>query len=146
MDALFSLQRKQLSEVQMKVLNVETRTTAWGVLAIVAIVSALQLNLTLLFVITRRAGGLTAIVSGPRGPRLQTLVSLTLGDIFLTLFSLVVTVTEVFEGPKFLTCRTYTLSYYCLAFLMPFVYSSGLIVLVFECVMFKQRVRAKPFP
>ena len=82
----------------MVTINGQAREDVWKALFIITLISALLVNLALLYRIVRAAGGLLAVVVAcPRGVRLQTLVSLVIGDMFVALFSLVVMARETFE-------------------------------------------------
>ena len=100
----------------MVTLNGQAREDAWKALFIITLISALLVNLALLYRIVRAAGGLLAVVACPRGVRLQTLVSLVIGDMFVALFSLVVMARETFEkksDPELTRCLTVILCILC---------------------------------
>ena len=126
----------------MDTINERARDDAWKTLLVITIISALLVNLALLYRIVRAAGGLLAVPACPRGVRLQTHVSLIIGDMFVALFSLVVKARVTFEGnSNSIACRTDMLSYVYLTYIMPFVYSAGFLVLVIECAIFRQKVQ-----
>ena len=82
----------------MDTINWKAREDAWKALLIITIILTVLVNFGLLYRIVLRAGGLVVVAAGPRGIRLQTLVSLAVGDILVALFSLVVQARLFFEG------------------------------------------------
>ncbi|GFN83671.1 hypothetical protein PoB_001017700 [Plakobranchus ocellatus] len=113
-------------------------------LIVISIILAILINFLLLYKVVRAAGGLSSLLKSPRGPRFQTLVSLTLGDILVALSSFVVLARLLFEGEANISCRTMVLSHDYQVFIMPFVYGMGLAVLLTEWVIFRRRLRKAP--
>ncbi|KAK3722356.1 hypothetical protein RRG08_041959 [Elysia crispata] len=126
----------------MDTIDYDAREIAWKVLIVTTIVLTLLWNAALLYKIVRAAGGVAAILTGQRGPRHQTFVSLIIGDVFVALFTMVIRARVLFENDTSLTCRSFVLADFYFQFIMPFVYGVGLVVLAVEGMMFRRRARA----
>ncbi|RUS90470.1 hypothetical protein EGW08_001738 [Elysia chlorotica] len=130
----------------MAAVDYDGRETAWKALIVATIALTLVWNAALFYKIKKAAGGIVAILTGQRGPRHQTLVSLIIGDVFVALFSLVVFARITFENQTFsiIKCREYVLSGAYFSYIMPFVYGVGIVVLALEGILYRRRVRTAP--
>ena len=124
-------------------MDVETGVKVWEVFLLVSLVLTVVLNVALLGRIVQMADGLVAVITGARGPRFQTLISMSIGDIMLALFPLLMEVRTRFELNRDRNmsdyCRMGVLSYYYVEFIMPLVYIVGLLVLTIDCCLFRLR-------
>ena len=130
-------------------IDVEASVKASKGLIIITIVLALLMNFALLFKIVRQSGGLRAVVVSPRAPRSLTLVGLVVGDVVMTLYSLVLQARVIFENasnPSVFGTTSMWLSLVYMAYVMPLVYGIGLVVLSVENIMFRLGVQAAVSP
>ncbi|GFR85792.1 hypothetical protein ElyMa_006037700 [Elysia marginata] len=125
----------------MGTVDEDAREYAWKALLVTTIVLTILWNIALMYKIINAAGSLTAVLTGPRGPRYQTLVSLVVGDVFVAMFSLVIEVILLFEDNTSVKCRSVLLGRIYLRYIMPFVYGVGIVVLTAECAFFRRRMR-----
>lgn len=113
-------------------------------LTFITIIMTVIWNVYLFIETARAAGGLSFIVTGPRGARLSTLVSLMLGDILVALFSQMVRLDYLIS--KSGSCSTVNASTIYMMYLLPFVHCIGLCVMAVEGVMFRVQDQVYSFP